>query len=88
MNEIAEISKLISEIKSKDDIYNFLLEILTDSEVSNISKRWCILKMLCSGKTQREISKELNVSLCNITRGAKILKDKNSISLRYLLQRR
>ena len=35
--------------------------------------------MLKEGKTQREIAKELKVSLCKVTRGSKILKQTNSI---------
>lgn len=79
MNELKEISNIINKIKSDEEIYNFLLEILTDSEVITLSKRWRILKMLYEGKTQREISSELKVSLCKVTRGAKILKNKNAI---------
>ena len=47
--------------------------------------RW-ILKMLKSGNSQREIAKELHVSLCKITRGAAILKDKNAITNKILIK--
>ena len=40
--------------------------------------------MLNEGMTQREIAKELNVSLCKVTRGSKILKDKNALIKKYL----
>ena len=79
MENILEISKKIKELKTDKEIYNFLLEILTKSEVATLSKRWRILKMLKDGRTQRDISKELQVSLCKVTRGAKILKQKNSV---------
>ena len=79
MENILEISKKIKELKTDKEIYNFLLEILTESEVATLSKRWRILKMLKEGRTQRDISKELQVSLCKVTRGAKILKQKNSV---------
>ena len=78
MENIKEMSESIKQMKSKNEIYNFLLEILTASEVETLSKRWRILKMLKAGKTQREIAKELNVSLCKVTRGAKILKNPKS----------
>ena len=84
MDNILEIAGKIKALKSDKEIYNFLLEILTESEVETLSKRWRILKMLKEGKTQREISKELNVSLCKVTRGAKILKDKQSVILNNL----
>ena len=87
MNEIKEISQIISKIKSKEDIYNFLSEILTDSEVVTLSKRWRILRMLYEGKTQREISNELGVSLCKVTRGSKILKNKNAIITKLIKEK-
>lgn len=73
------ISKTITDLKDKKEVKKFLFEILTESEISDLTKRWQILKMLTEGITQRQIAKELNVSLCKITRGAKILNDKNSI---------
>ncbi|MBQ2643997.1 helix-turn-helix domain-containing protein [bacterium] len=79
MENILEISKKIKNLKTDNEIYNFLLVILTKSEVETLSKRWQILKMLKEGKTQREIAKELKVSLCKVTRGSKILKQTNSI---------
>ena len=79
MESIKEISNILKNIDSSKEIQNFLLELLTESEVETLSKRWCIVKMLIEGKTQRDIAKELNVSLCNITRGAKILKNKDSV---------
>ena len=79
MDNIKEISKIISKIRTDKEAYFFLKEIMTDSELATLSKRWRILKMLSDGRTQRDIAKELNVSLCKVTRGSKILKDKNAI---------
>jgi len=42
--------------------------------------------MLNDGYTQRDIAKELQVSLCKVTRGAKIIKNKNSILTKYLIK--
>lgn len=78
------ISKIIRDIKTKREITDFLKELLTESEIKILSKRWQILKMLSEGKTQREISKNLQVSLCKVTRGAKILKNKESILSKHL----
>ena len=83
---IAEIANLITTLNTKKDICNFMIEILTESELETLSKRWCILKKLSQGSTQREISKEFNVSLCKVTRGAKILKNKNAIITKYLIK--
>ena len=68
------------------EIEQFLTEMLTESELSVLSKRWRILNMLSEGITQREIAKELNVSLCKVTRGAKIIKLNNNIVNKYLIK--
>ena len=84
MSEINEISEILSKIKNKEDIVLFLNELFTGSELEDLSKRWRILKMLNAGETQRDIAKELGVGLCKVTRGAKVLKDNNAITKKYL----
>ena len=86
MENIKEISKLVKRLGSEVEMENFFKELLTESEIETLSKRWRILDMLVKGKTQREIAKELQVSLCKVTRGAKILKDKDSVLGRYLIK--
>ena len=86
MNKLKEISKLVKNIDTEAEITTFLKELLTESEIETLSKRWQILEMLKKGCTQREIAKELQVSLCKVTRGAKIMKDKKSILAKYLLK--
>ena len=86
MNSINELSALIKKIDTSEDVANFFKELLTESELETLSKRWRIINMLHEGVTQREIAKELQVSLCKVTRGAKILKDKDSILANYLLK--
>ena len=84
MQNIHEISKLVKNLHSEVEIENFFKELLTESEIETLSKRWRILDMLAQGNTQRDISKQLKVSLCKVTRGAKILKDKDSVITKYL----
>ncbi len=83
MSELEELSKIIIKMKSKREVEKLFDEIFTKDEISLLSKRWRILSMLSEGLTQRDIAKQLNVSLCKITRGAKILKDKNSIVYKH-----
>ena len=80
------IAELISTLKTKKEILKFLKEILTEAEIITLSKRWRILKLLSEGETQREIAKKMNVGLCKVTRGAKIIKDKNAITTKYLIK--
>ncbi len=86
MNDVKEIANLIAKMNTADDICGFLSEMLTESELSVLSKRWRIINMLKQGATQREVSKELSVSLCKVTRGAKILKNNASVTNRYLIK--
>ena len=84
MTELHEIAKTIMKISNQEEISAFLTELFTENEILTISKRWRILKMLASGATQRDIAKKLQVSLCKVTRGSKIFKDKNSLITKYL----
>lgn len=85
MNCIKQISNIISKM-DEVEINRFLSELLTESELSVLSKRWRILNMLSQGVTQREIAKELQVSLCKVTRGAKIVKRQDAIVTKYLIK--
>lgn len=78
LKDISEIALLLSE-KDSDSCSVFLSEILTPNEIETLAKRWRILKMLSKGISQRTIAKELNVSLCKVTRGSKIFK-KNDVA--------
>ena len=83
-NEIYELTSFFNKMETKDEVVNFMIEILTESELETLSKRWRILNMLVEGRTQRDIAQELKVSLCKVTRGSKILKNSKSIAAKYL----
>ena len=73
MQNLHEISKLVKNLHSEIEVETFFKELLTESEIETLSKRWCILNKLNLGFTQREIAK-----------GAKILKNKDSVLAKYL----
>lgn len=79
LKSLQEISKLVKNLHTEVEIEAFFKELLTESEIYTLSKRWRILEMLTKGMTQRDVAKKLEVSLCKVTRGAKILKEKNSV---------
>ena len=83
-NQLQKISKAVKNLHTEIEIEAFFKELLTKAELETLSKRWRILEMLKEGHTQREIAKELQVSLCKVTRGAKIMKNKNSILAKYI----
>jgi TrpR family trp operon transcriptional repressor len=76
MNEIQfdDIVKILAQEDNEKVIRQFLEAILTPNEIETITSRWKLVCMLKSGMTQREIAKELGVSLCKITRGSRELK--------------
>ena len=79
-----KIVAILNELKTGKEIEKFFNEIFTKNELNTLSKRWRIMELLAQGNTQRDISSKLNVSLCKVTRGAKILKNKNSIAVKHL----
>lgn len=83
MNEIKQISSFLFHLQNEDEIECLLQELLTNSEINVLSKRWRILEMLNKKIPQREIAKELKVSLCKVTRGAKLLKNKDTVIHKY-----
>ena len=82
---IDEISELIALSNDKKEIKEYLKSLLTPAEIKGVALRWGILKGLYQGKSQRKVSEELGVSLCNVTRGAKELKPTDS-ALRKILK--
>lgn len=85
-SSIEEITKFLRNLQSNKEVQSFLSEMLSEAEITALSKRWRILSMLAEGRTQRDIVKDLNVSLCKVTRGSKILKDKNSIIAKHFME--
>lgn len=55
-------------------------ELLTPGEYASVRKRWIILRMLKEGHTQREVARAIGGSLCNVTRGARILRTGESVT--------
>ena len=79
-----KLSAALAEISDVSEIEKFLTELTTESERKDLELRWCLMEMLYAGKTQRDISSTLGVSLCKITRGAKILKQPDSVAKRII----
>jgi TrpR family trp operon transcriptional repressor len=62
----------------------FFEEIVTSAERHDLALRWELMQLLHKGLPQRDIAEQLGISLCKITRGAKILKQKDSMSRKML----
>ena len=84
MDNLDEIIDIFSQTTDKHLVRKLFSEILTPAELDDLAKRWFIMKELYKGKSQRAIAQEMEVSLCKITRGSKILKQDDSEFRRIL----
>ncbi len=79
-----DLLKAVLSLDCIEDLNRFFQDMLTPAELEAISLRWKLLKDLHQGMTQRKISEKYGISLCKITRGSKLLKDKDSLVLKIL----
>jgi TrpR family transcriptional regulator, trp operon repressor len=84
MSEDKDLLEIIAEIDDPDELGKFFKELFTKSEIEKFKKRWQLIRLIDQGIPQREIAKKMRISLCKITRGSKILKDKNSVTRKLL----
>jgi TrpR family trp operon transcriptional repressor len=75
---LREIARALAETGDARTILAFLQSLLTPSEAREIAARWELVKRLDRGQSQREIARQLGLSLCKITRGSRELKKKGS----------
>ena len=81
------LTELASALARTDDpglIGDFLYCILTPAEIADIAARWALVKELKRRTPQREIARDLGISLCKITRGSRELKKPGSAFQRML----
>lgn len=84
MQEMRELAQVFTDITDVKTMESFFEEIFTEAERKDLALRWQLMKMLNQKKPQREIASLLRISLCKITRGAKIVKDPESVSRQFL----
>ena len=85
MNEaLARFAAAAASVTDRVEMETFLAELLTPNELHDLVLRWELLELLEQGVSQRQVAAALGISLCKITRGAKILKCAGSVSARVL----
>lgn len=77
-DNLKELCSLLSQMNDEKFLYDFFDCLFTSNELTDFAKRWALVKELDQGATQREIAKKYSMSLCKITRGSKMLKNKDS----------
>ncbi|MCX6557855.1 MAG: Trp family transcriptional regulator [Candidatus Aminicenantes bacterium] len=73
-----EMARALAATSDPRAILRFLNSLLTPNEIREISSRWELVKLLDRGDSQRQIARQLGLSLCKITRGSRELKKKDS----------
>lgn len=71
-------------IRDRKTMRRLFAELFTPAECRDIALRWRLMGLLAGGVSQRAIARDLGVSLCKITRGAKVLRNPGSITGRLL----
>ena len=79
-----ELARVLSKVSEGNLMEDFLRCLLTQAEIADIAGRWALIKALRQNVPQREIAKDLSVSLCKITRGSREMKKDNSGFMRVL----
>lgn len=69
-----ELSRILSRASNREELGILLQGLLTPQELEEIIQRWRLVEMLLEGRTQRDISHELGISLGKIARGSRLLK--------------
>ena len=69
-----ELIEELLKIKDKELLENFLLGLLTPTELDEIVVRVQIVKMLKQGIPQHEIAEKLGIGVATVTRGSNEIK--------------
>lgn len=84
MSAATEVAKVFTGIDNIRTMKALFEEIFTPTEIQDVALRWRLMTMLHQGIPQRQIASELGISLCKITRGAKIIKNQRSATRKLL----
>jgi len=72
-NHTQDLYALFAKVNTAEEAKMLLKDILTPQELDSVAERWQLIQALHEGKPQREISKELGISISKITRGSRML---------------
>ena len=84
--DFGQLAAAVDRLRGPAAVERFLRELFTPSECVEMSKRWALMRELLAGKPQRAVARELGMSLCKITRGAKYARDPGSPFRRAVLE--
>ena len=82
-----DIINVFAATTDEEDMKALFDDMFTTAEINDMVTRWLLMKDIYTGKPQRAIAKDRNLSLCKITRGSKMLKKENGFMHRLLSSR-
>ena len=81
--KLKKLATFLASVKKKD-LEAVLEDLLTPREISDLAERIDILTMLDEGMPQREIAKELGISITTVNRGSRVLKWGTGVIKKYI----
>jgi TrpR family trp operon transcriptional repressor len=81
---LRQLAIVFAGVTKAADMEALFDELFTPPERSDFCLRWRLLEQLHNRVPQRKIAADLGISLCKITRGAKVLKKKDAVIRRIL----
>jgi TrpR family trp operon transcriptional repressor len=72
-----ELNKLIALLKDAAEVEELFKELLTPAEYEDLARRWHLVRLLITGASQREVSKEVGIGVATVTRGARELRNES-----------
>jgi TrpR family trp operon transcriptional repressor len=69
-----ELARILVKARDEAELKTLIGGLLAPQELEEVVLRWELLQELLSGRTQREISERLGVSLGKIARGSRLVK--------------
>lgn len=84
MDNLEELVQIFANETDKQKMRQLMKELFTPAELTDFAKRWYLMKEIYKGTSQRKIAKDMEVSLCKITRGSKVLKNSDSLFRKIL----
>lgn len=72
-----ELVKVFSKVGDAETMGLFLKDILTPNEFEALALRWQIVKKLDKGESHRGVVDDLGLGMSTVTRGSRMLRNKN-----------
>ena len=64
----------LARLDGVDEISLLLNDLLTPGEIEALTERWALMGLLLEGRSQRDVSAELGISITTVSRGSRQLK--------------